>query len=765
MITKTAKLNKFGIFHNFKWNNDIPEFKKFNLIYGWNRSGKTTFSRVFSACEKKSTTFKQYPKDGKFEIKVHAGTNIKSSEIKNCSLPIKVFNHDFIDENISFDPSDTCNPIVYVSEEDIESKKKLEALKQNNRKLVANFESSQNEKIKSEAADENFRISTAQNIKTTIGNLKVRDKYYDYDKSNLRTVLDDIGIDNFSNLSDEDFDKYKQLINSEAKQEQIAFSEYELNFIFDNQSITSFANIYLALEQLLSKKIVSETLERLKDEQDLSNWVKQGFDLHKQKEEAEKCLFCQKPLDDGFLKSLSKHFSKDYEKLQSNITIFISELENLKKEKYPKKNSGLYSDLLSKYQQQAKNINDVIDKQNKWINEATKKLQEKYKDPLSIINSPKKPESYKSAYNKIIDELNMIIQRHNEKVNNHDKDVKAAKEKLEHHLIAVAIDEQNYKQIKLDLHDSLEKERKAKEELKSNTEEIKTLEQKTSNIGKALQKINKHLEEFFGRKEIQLEFDDGKKGYIIKRDGLPAINLSEGEKTAIAFSYFIVKAQEKDFNVNEGIIFIDDPISSFDLNFIYHCYSVIKNHFKNTGQLFISTHNFELFNLVKDWYTGKNRRGGNGNICEFYMIENTIIDNKRHSHLKQLEETLRNFKSEYHFLFARLNHFLNNSSPEFADFYIIGNIARRFLEIFTNFKIPTTVDLFSKLVQLDTKNINDTEKEKVYRLIQEFSHGSDPTSTIEHKDKSESQEAIKVLLNIVKESDSKHYELLKKSLP
>ena len=44
-------------------------------------------------------------------------------------MPVKIFNQDFIDENISFDPSDSCNPIIYVSEEDIESKKRLEQLK------------------------------------------------------------------------------------------------------------------------------------------------------------------------------------------------------------------------------------------------------------------------------------------------------------------------------------------------------------------------------------------------------------------------------------------------------------------------------------------------------------------------------------------------------------------------------------------------------------------------------------------------------------
>jgi len=49
MITKISKLKDFGIFHDFSWERKLPEFKKFNLIYGWNRSGKTTISRVFES--------------------------------------------------------------------------------------------------------------------------------------------------------------------------------------------------------------------------------------------------------------------------------------------------------------------------------------------------------------------------------------------------------------------------------------------------------------------------------------------------------------------------------------------------------------------------------------------------------------------------------------------------------------------------------------------------------------------------------------------
>ena len=110
MISKISKLKDFGIFHEFTWKTELSDFKKFNLIYGWNRSGKTTISRVFASCEKKCTydkdKFKQYPENGEFEVKTDDGTTVKNTDVATNVLPIKVFNQDFIDENISFDPSD-----------------------------------------------------------------------------------------------------------------------------------------------------------------------------------------------------------------------------------------------------------------------------------------------------------------------------------------------------------------------------------------------------------------------------------------------------------------------------------------------------------------------------------------------------------------------------------------------------------------------------------------------------------------------------------
>lgn len=759
-IVKITKLKNFGIFYDFTWGSELPDFKKFNLIYGWNRSGKTTLSRSFSACERKSTIFKHYPINGEFEIRTDYSLNVKSYEVENCNLPIKVFNKDFIDDNIFFESSDPCNPIVYISEEDIESKKKLEVLKNEKQpKLNKNLEVDKENKN----AKENLRNNFLTSIGREIANI-LFDK--NYNKIKVEKRIEEIGVDNFVDkiLSDEDEKKFRELSRIEAKQKQDYFLEYQIDFLFGAKSITSFDDIFLSIKQLLEKKVISDTIERLKNDQDLNNWVKQGFDLHKVKNEKEKCLFCQKLLDNNFLNSLSKHYSEDYETLQGNITEFIVELKKLRKESILIKNDDLYPDLKSDYRKEAKILNTIIDESNKWIDEVIKKLQEKFRNPLSIISLPIEPSNFKTNYNNSVDELTKIIQKHNEKVDNHEEEVKTAKEKLELHLIAESVIEQDYKKIEKDLKDAETKELEAKEATDKNNDEIIKLEQQTSNIGQAVEKINKHLKEFFGRDEIKLELDNGENGYYIKRDGQFADNLSEGEKTAIAFSYFIVKVQEKDFKIKDGIIFIDDPISSFDSNFIYHCFSLIKNNFKNVGQLFISTHNFTLFNLIKDWFVNKKK---NKEVCGFYMIENFLENEKRKARIKLLEETLKNFKSEYHFLFSLLYKFSQNPNPEYADFYNIGNIARRFLEIFTNFKIPTTGDLASKIDALEINNekISEIEIGKVYKLIQEFSHGSEPISTIEHIDKSESQEAIKILLEIVKVADPKHFELLLKNLP
>ena len=778
MFQKVSKLKKFGIFRDFSWSSDTPDFARFNLIYGWNKSGKTTFSRIFSTCEKKTTEFKQYPKDGEFEIKTDS-TTLKNTDVATNSLPIKVFNEDFINENISFDPSDSCNPIIYVSEEDIESKKMLEQLRLAKTTIGKTFE----EAKKNKTAKEEVKSSFLTGLGREIANI-LFDK--SYNKTKAENKINSIGVDNFADktLSDEDKKKYEAISKSEAGKNQTSLSNCDFSISFEGKIINEFQKVFEIIEKLLGKKVVSETLERLKNDQNLNIWVKQGFDLHKTKDEKKKCLFCQKPLDDDFLNSLSKHFSKDYEDSQKAVFQLKDEILKIKRAEIALKNDDLYPDLKEEYTVKAKELNEVIGKINIWIDDVISKLSEKHNNPLIVIANPETPEDFLVLYNEAIAKLNKIISDHNKKAENHVTEVASAREKLELHSIAIALSTQDYKKFNSELKDTETKEKEASEAVNKNNSEILELEKKTSNIGKAIKEINKHLKEFFGREEIKLELDRDKKGYTIKRDGQPAKNLSQSEKTAIAFSYFIVKVEEKEFKIKDGIIFIDDPISSFDSNFIYHCFSLISTHFKEAGQLFISTHNFQLFNLAKEWFINKNNHTKKDNDkakvdgrsekpmpCDFFMVENFTESDVRKAKIVELDKTLRNYKSEYHFLFSLLNKF-KDVELDYADFYTIGNVARRFFDIFADFKIPDSRDQKQKMEAIvkesnegkeENKKISDSDWNKAYKLVNEFSHNSDPTSTIEHKDKSESKDAIKILLNIVKESDPKHFEILTKN--
>ena len=772
IITKVSSLKKFGIFRDFSWNKELPEFKKFNLIYGWNRSGKTTLSRVFASCEKKCVynedDFKEYPKGGEFELETNGGITVKDTDVDTNSLPIRVFNRDFIDKNISFDPNH-CDPIVYVSGQDIASKRLLDQLKTSKIKLDESYKQAKKDKSSKDSAKNNFLTGLGREVANIVFAKS-------YNRLKAERTITQVGIDNFSDkvLSDEDRARCEETSRGSKRESQNQLSNFSLSLTFDEQNLSTFKKLFDEVEKLLQKEVIAQTLDRLKDDPDLNSWVERGFDLHRKKIEKDKCLFCQNQLEYDFLDTLSKHFSQDYEELQASVTQLKREVVKLKRQPIMDQNHDLYPVLKDEYTEKATELNGCIKKMNAWIDEVVKKLDTKHRNPLEPTESPSVPDEFGISYNRITKKLNEIINDHNDTVKRHTKEVTKAREKLELHTIAKALSDGTYKKMVTDLQVASEKEDEALKATKENDSKIADLEERTSNIIDAINSINQHLKEFFGREEIKLELAEDKQGYKIIREGQPANNLSEGEKTAIAFSYFVAKVREGSFALSKGIIFIDDPISSLDSNFIYHCFAMINAYFKDAGQLFISTHNFQLFNLVKRWFTGKNHRAKEDNQkrgaeqksmhCEFFMVENDIEANERKAKIVKLDNTLRNYESEYQFLFVKLKKFSEKQDTDYEDFYTIGNMARRFFDIFADFKIPNTGDPKSKILTLvgKTNEVSAIDARKVYGLLNASSHNYDPISMIEHKDTRECKDAIRVLLRVVEVSDPEHFKILDK---
>ncbi len=766
IVRSISTRGKLGIL-NLEPARSHSEFQRFNLIYGWNRCGKTTLSRVFEACERKSTGFKQFPEGGRFRLKSDSGQQVTSDSVASCDLPIRVFNQDFIDRNVSFDTSE-CEPIVYVSEADIEAQAELVELRGRTDALVAAKTAAVEASSAAETAVRRFLEATALSIKNTVGNLQVQDTYRNYDKRKLQALLDESEPAAFRELDDEVRDAARELISSEPKPRATRLGGFRVQWPGAEEAV-DLARIHELLAEVTTRAVASKTLGRLSNDPALNAWVRTGFQLQIDRELSGSCPYCEAQLQAGFLDGLAQHFSDDYEALVRDIQASADALMVLGANAVFS-DVDLYSELTKEFKERTDVHAQQIAELAEWVESCRERLEARLKNPIKPVASPPEPpEAFVDRYNNIVADLNRLIDAHNTRVENHAAEAAKQKDLLASHIISEAMRVEGYPKMIDAVSETRSSEAAAISALDSNRKRIEVLALATSNIGAALERINAHLSGFFGGSEIALELDPETRGYVIRRDGRAAENLSEGEKTAIAFAYFIAKTQEREFRVSDGVIVIDDPVSSLDSNYIYHCFALIQRHFQTAGQLFVLTHNFELFNLTKSWFKGKNRkvRGASADEmpCAFYTIETALADGERVSSLAAMDATLRDYNSEYQYLFARLCFFAEDGAPTYTDLYTIGNIARRFLEIFAGFKIPTTADLRGKVEQLPTKRVSDVQKDKLYRLVQAYSHADDPTCAVAHKDRGEAQEAVRVLLDVVEDSDGEHYRILKKGLP
>ena len=127
-IRKIDSIKHMGVFQDFCWaksvkskDNKVAEFKKINILYGQNYSGKTTMSRIFRALENPSIisnykykTSKTSPKfqlscgDGKKIIQDSLGMScgdgkeITQESLDKCDQVVRVFNEDFVKDNLRF---------------------------------------------------------------------------------------------------------------------------------------------------------------------------------------------------------------------------------------------------------------------------------------------------------------------------------------------------------------------------------------------------------------------------------------------------------------------------------------------------------------------------------------------------------------------------------------------------------------------------------------------------------------------------------------
>jgi wobble nucleotide-excising tRNase len=726
MISKIAEVDNFGIFNAFRWDGSLTEFKKHNIFYGWNYSGKTTLSRIFSNFEfnQKHTDYQSCTS----RIEADDGA-VYDCNAFGFPYPIRVFNTDFIKNNLKW--GSMIEPILMIGEENIQLQNDLADLRTNLEEKQKEIKEISDEAGSADSSLNDQITAKAREFKNTLS-------VPDYTKRNLDPIIQQVGEKVYI-LNDEtvkrDIDTYRST-DKKPEIEQI------------HAQIPNLEDIKARASDLLKTKVVVKTIKKLKENPELSSWVRQGKDIHTGKTV---CEFCGNDLPADLLNRLNDHFSDEFERHIQEIKGLISQIKNRYLNCRIPDKARFYPEFIEGVIRSGDELQSMITNHQKNLDALKGALDKKLSSPFGKVGFPSLLDT--SSIKSSIDLINSNIRKHNEKTLNFEVRKQKAFERLQTHFASEFIVESKYHEIKK-LIASLKKiESEKRGELKALERRCIEIELRLSETVKGAERVNEYLQAYIGRNDIELRVTSNDSFQLYRSDKV-ANNLSEGEKTAISFAYFITKLEEKGSYLTKTIVYLDDPISSLDSNHLFSTYSFIKNKLKDSYQLFISTHNFEFLNLLKDWLTRpKNWK----NKSAFYLIERCERGGRYYACLSNMPHEIVDFKSEYHYLFSILYQFHINPVADYNKLYIIPNLARRFLESYLGFKIPKHAGLRSKLPDFMP---DDIKKDKVLKFIQQFSHNNSLPRSLMFPDFGECRECISIIMERMKEYDSDHFGYL-----
>ena len=750
-IDRISRIKGHRIFRDFSWPNSLPNFAQFNLIYGWNGAGKTTLSNIFRAIEKRETV-----DEGHIEVVVDGNPHQGDAFNGNQSLPkIRVFNREYVEASVfKSGGASTMDPIFVLGEDSVEKQKEIERLQRDLEKIRLDLSTAQAAKVGADRKLEAFRSEKALAIKNLLGS-EPTSKYRNYNKSDFGAKAEALEADsrNSEKLLKEEERGTLILRQQERPKDKVPTVALALK---------NLAELKAKTERLLSVTVVAQTIDRLIKHPSIATWVESGTHLHKAG--TEKCEFCGSEIPEGRLKELEGHFNDQLKKHLAELDEILSEIvaeeDNLNRIKIPVI-AQLYSDLSAEYSQLGNKLSVAVSQRIKALKAIKTLVEEKRGKPFEKVA----PSSLASITDEnspaaVVEGINAIIQRHNRETDDFAAGIETARKRLEEDFLVGLLSE--HRDLKQNSSSAAADISRYNAEITAKNDTVSELTREVAQHVRPAEELNTELAMYLGRRELELKVEGG--GYILARNGVRANNLSEGEKTAIAFLHFLKNLQantgENAFDLKKGIVVVDDPVSSLDANALFCAFAFLKERTKDAGQLFVLTHNFTFFNQVKIWLSYMRKDEKN-----HYMLQTSVGANGREAVIGPLDPSLERFNSEYQFLFSKIHaEATSTSQTDLGNLYALPNITRRFLEAFLLFRRPSLSidpkkpDLHQKINAV-APGFDEVKKTRILRFLQTFSHDN-KVGEAEHDLflLSETRDVLKDVLSLIESEDSTHYK-------
>ncbi len=665
MINKIIKIKGVGKFKNVTSKGDIS-FAKSNIIYAENGFGKTTFTSILNSfssnvpeliIKRKTIGVSEQEVEILFDNKKYRFFNNEWIDIKENNN-IEIFDTFFINDNIfsgfDFSPEHRKNLYKFIFG--------IESINLNNEISEIKIQiENQNKELKNTEEEIKARIETITRRHTEPNDfnnflrLKIDEKIdekIEYKQKSFEISIQNKEIAEKGNL--------KKISNS-----KVSIDINSLKNTLEN-SIATISKSYIEIVESQIQEI-NQNIPNSKE------WIKNGSRYLSETNNST-CPFCKQSVaDNTLIDAYTNYFNESYKIIASSLqsykkdfTDFVQNLKNTKPELIETNNK--YSlEFWNKYFASSKELVPSNDNHKllKIVEDIIQIIQQKIDNLLLPIQTEKIDSFFKrfSEHNEQIEKYNTCIDDINANISIIKKQIKPANE-IENELINLKLIKLRHSPEMVKVCNSYKTLWIAQNDNKQNkaTKQKQLYDFSTKLISNFGDEINSYLKLFnspYRIKKIKSGFVSTSKqaslNYEIQFNGHSLsfkeqankisikYTLSEGDKSTLAFAFFLAKLDIKQ-NFENKILVIDDPLSSFDKNRRNRTIEILSELSQKVSQLIILTHNI---NFYFDLFTNTQiapkafKIDYSANIIEYENIKQDM-ENPYFKWIKEIEAFIEN---------------------------------------------------------------------------------------------------------------------------
>lgn len=743
MLRRIDWLKNCGFFENYRWETTLPDFARINVIYGPNGTGKTSLAGAFDGLRNAADA------EGFRRVSVSIDDGVtRTTDGSDDALfdRIHVFSEHYVARSHNFTAGSADMPAVLtIGEKPADAERKLEALREElASKLKEHDRQTKIERDANQAINAAYSTVSQQVVDAAS---RAGGRWHSRSNFSAGTVRKAFAESHaaWRLLTEQELQKNIGIVNSDKAD---AIPENQLAV-----SVPDGLNQRLAIAlSITPTTIILDTLEA---HPDAASWVDEGRHLH---DGIETCIFCGAPLSDARRSLIDQHFSDAVERLQSDLRSGAASVRaviaSVDASIAGLPSRGLFfEDLRTRYDEANSEARAELTALRSWATEVLARVETKLSNVLNGVDAVVAEPPTVSA-NAILE----LRTEHNDRVSQHDQLVQSAAQVIELHYLKAS---------ESSVSDNSAKAAAAKAEgevldrniadIRSQIASLETVEGDPMPSAKIL---TDEVTRLLGRNELKFELVDGR--YRVTRDGQPARGLSLGERTAITLIHFLEQVAKFDSSRGKPIVIIDDPVSSLDSDIFMGVSAyiwtetIVKDH---VAQLFLLTHNFELFRQWDIQIEALHRSGKAEDGRKFKDVYPTNFYEIRSRHLTQGGTTKRRpaltkwppsdrerkmIRSTYHHAFmaladARLHLAEDDSTENRLNAQLLfPNVIRRVLESFLAFKHPEWVGNLNSAMRKSADLLRaagyqgdaDALRLRLTRYAHAYSHSESPTTDI-----------------------------------